>query len=503
MINGNSGELIYKFKFKLSDGSGFVLNSNDEINKQNHVLSYKTNEKISTNSNLPIGVNTSNVLDLEIISKNMALIPENENSIYYGMMNDSAYIDIDVSEDGVEYYYGRYFVNSWKSNKTSDSPNKVVISATGLMGYISKFAVPNVSIKSGMYIKDYLLNVVYELNKILSDDKKIKVNEEDVNFTAFPTMLFCNLDTENIGSCFNSLSQSTLTNIYIDREGYLKTDYCCDDSEIDGKYNLEVFTGAECGTGLLVNYDSIKVNYSLGQIKDIETLASLYNQDVIAGDTEFNNISLGDSVYKINRIECFSEDGAFVNIKNPKYNKKNINLVVESDRVTKVNITVFGQRLDNTMLTKETEGKNKLEITNKVIPPDYIDKYKGNLEALIKIKNNSMKVVGYITPAVKLSDIVYVNVQNAMNVSGYYKVVEIDREGTDGRCTLALIKTFKMEYDIEALVFSYRNLLEKRLHGIHVNINDLKDLSESENTYVESVLADDLRDLRARLSGGN
>ena len=345
--------------------------------------------------------------------------------------------------------------------------------------------------------------MIDELNSTLPQTKQIEYNEEDIKFDAFPVMHFSNLDTENMGNCLNGLSQCTMTNIFVDRDGNLKTDYCCDDSPSEAVYSFDVMTSASAGDGLLVKYDSIKVNYSLGNILDVEQLASLYQQDVIQGDNIFKDISLGSSVYKINRIDVTAEDtNIYVGKKEAKYNKNTMQLTVEADAATKVDIKVFGQRLDTTSMVYETDGENKLEITNRVIESSYVEKYANNMLQLINFKNNSMSVEGYFNPRVKLSDTVFINCTNAMSISGYYKVVGLDWDlSMYGKCVMSLIKTFEVDYDLDVIMNNLNNLLELTINGVYSKDSRFVSLDSSENAYANAELNTELTDLRELLYG--
>lgn len=503
MVSGIVGEILAQVKFTLSDGSTFTLNSDSSINRYNFISSLKLNESLSAENNIPIGVNTSSILNIEIISNNKALIPENENSTYYGYMNNSAIIEIYITESNEEIYFGKYFVNSWRSSISSDTPNLVKISATNIMSIISKQEVPDIEINTGMYIKNYLLNVIDELNSKLPQTKQIKYNERDIKFDAFPVMQFSNLDTENMGNCLNGLSQCTMTNIFVDRDGKLKTDYCCDDNPSEAVYSFDVMTSASAGGGLLVEYDSIKVNYSLGNILDVEQLAGLYQQDVIKGDNIFKDISLGGAVYKINRIEVVADDPSiFVGVKSAKYNKNKMQVTIEADAATKVSIKIFGQRLDTTSMVYETDGENKLEVTNRVIEKSYVEKYVNNMLQLINFKNNSMSVEGYFNPRVKLSDTVFINCNNSMSISGYYKVVGLDWDlSIYGKCVMSLIKTFEVNYNVDVIMKNLNNLLELTINGVYSNDNKFVRLNSSENTYANAELNTELTELRTLLYG--
>lgn len=452
MVSGIAGELYCRLVFNLSNGASFSFNTADTINENNFLTSIKLDERLSENSYLPVGINTSNVLDIEGTSKNHALIPDNDDSVYYGYMNNTCYIDLYITENEVEHYFGRFYVDSWKSSITNSTPNKFIISASNLMSTIGKCAVPDVAITSGMLIKDYVENVIESLNSQLDANKQIHYRSGDIDFSNFPTMYFCNIDTDNVDNCFNGISQATLTNIFIDRDGYLKTDYCLDDTAQEADYYVDVLVSSQVGTGSLVNYNGVKLNYTLGDIKDSEVIASVYDHTLTTSDNAINDISLGDAVYKINRIEVIpDEDGVFVGISSASYNKNKISLDFDIDRTIKVSVNIYGQRLDNTLLIKETGGDNKLEITNKIITSDLTTKYIDSIEKLIELKTNSMEIEAYIKPDINISDIIYVNAIGAMSVSGYYKVQGISWNlGQYGKCTISLIKTFEDEVLTEA-----------------------------------------------------
>ena len=505
MISLESKYVSTKINFILSNGTSFELNTSSNNYKYNYITLLKISEAISAENDLPIGVNTGNVLDLEITSDDKMLIPENEASIYYGYMDKSAKLEVTVSTDTKSYFLGRYFVDSWKSSITSDTPNSVVISATNVMSYISKMETPDASINNTEDIKNYLIEIIEKINSSLDVEDKIKVNENNLFFKAFPLMYYPNLPIDNMSNTLNSLSQCTLTNIFTDRENNLCTDYNCDDSFAEAEYELNVLTSAECGTGNLVNYDGVKVNYSNGNIKDVEQLSGVSDQDISAGDNKIENISLGENVYKINRIECIPEDvGVFIGIKSATYNKSRMSLMLDCSDYTSTSINVYGQRMDDTELVRETGGNNKLELNNKVLNKEYIPKYVDNLYALMSIKNNSIQVSGYFTPELTLSQIVYVNAVGAMNVSGYYKVVSIDWDiSAYCEATVKLIKTFTMPYNVNTLTDRLNELLEKRLKGYSVSSESFVSLTDSENNSVNNELSDPLTELRTKLYGGN
>ena len=63
MVSGEAKELSCKVRFTLKNGSVFTLNSADLVNQYNYLSAIKLNEELSAENNIPVGVNSSSVLD--------------------------------------------------------------------------------------------------------------------------------------------------------------------------------------------------------------------------------------------------------------------------------------------------------------------------------------------------------------------------------------------------------------------------------------------------------
>jgi len=314
-------------------------------------------------------------------------------------------------------------------------------------------------------------------------------------------MQYANLEMDDMGTLLNDISQATLTNIYIDRNDILRTDFCCDDQYAQVVTTIDVLTAAQVGEDFNLNYDGVSVKYSKYNVQDIATLASITNENLISGDNIFDNIDLGENVYKVNRIVATPKDiDVLAYTKSALFNKKKLNLTINSDGSSVTDIAILGKRVDNTELTCEVGGDNKLEVKNKVLDYNYIDKYANMLNQLINIRDNSMVVTCYITPdIIKLGDIVLVDCSQAMSVSGDYKIVGIEREfSTYSKATISLIKTFDITYDIDAILYSQNKAFTQALGGYTVN-PVLDSISKRENIYIEQNLLTQLYDLRVIL----
>ena len=502
-MNLTADEIKCTLTFTLDNNVSFSLNTSDVINKTNFLTSVKLSEELSSKTNIPVGVINSSVLDLVIISKNRALVPNNPSSVYYGHLNTKAKIQINIEANNHNIFMGTYYVDEWKSNASNTTADQVVISATGLMHKISKLDMPMTDLNNIENFKDYLLEVFEVLNTKLQQNglATVVLNSANINFSEFPNMQYANLKMDDIGTMLNDISQATLTNIYIDRNDTLKTDFCCDDQYAQIVADLDVMTAAQIGDDFSLNYDGISTKYSKYNIGDIESIASITNEQLVVGDNTFNDIDLGQNIYKVNRIVTSTDDvDVIAYTKSALFNKKKLNLVINSDGSSVANINILGRKVDSTKLTYAVGGENKLEVDNIVLDYNYIEKYTNMLNQLLQIKNNSMTVTCYITPdVINLGDIVHINCAQAMSVSGDYKIVGIRWEfSTYAKATLKLIKTFELEYDIDAILSSQNRLFELSLGGYTIT-ETLDDISERENEYIEEHLSTPLYNLRVIL----
>ena len=491
-------------QFTLDNGTTFSLNTADTINQTNFLTSIKLREELSAQTDIPVGVINSTVLDLILISNNRALVPNNSSSVYYGHLNNKVKIQVNVTVNNVDnVFMGTYYVDEWKSNTSSTTANQVIISATGVMHKVSKLDIPMTDINNIDNFKDYLIELFEIINTDLqaSNISPVVISGNNISFSEFPNMQYANLEMDDMGTLLNDISQATLTNIYIDRNDILRTDFCCDDQYAQVVTTIDVLTAAQVGEDFNLNYDGVSVKYSKYNVQDIETLASITNENLISGDNIFDNIDLGENVYKVNRIVATTKDiDVLAYTKSALFNKKKLNLTINSDGSSVTDIAILGKRVDNTEFTCEVGGDNKLEVKNKVLDYNYIDKYANMLNQLINIRDNSMVVTCYITPdIIKLGDIVFVNCSQAMSVSGDYKIVGIEWEfSTYSKATISLIKTFDITYDIDAILYSQNKAFTQALGGYTVN-PVLDSISERENIYIEQNLSTQLYDLRVIL----
>ena len=493
LTNARGGKIDTRVKILFADGSEYTID-----NKKNLISSLKLDEELSAETNCPVGVISSRILDIKISSTDKSLIPDNEKSIHYGLMNSTAKIELYITEAGTEQLFGRYFVDEWSANITNNSPNQVEISATDIMGRLCKMEVPEVEFKNLHKTKDYVIALFTALNEKLDEADRVVINENNIDFGSFPNIIYTNLDMESIGNVLNQISQSTLTNIYINRQGVLMTDSCYDDTKREAKYTLNIMTQAKL-KGMYNSFDGVTCVYTKVKPEEIVQVASLKDVDLFndGEENKIENIKFNKSVYKLNRIEVKPYDvSTIAYVSRIGYSKDKLNLYISSNANTKASIKVYGQAMTKTEQVYEVGGKNKLEMKVSLIEEDYVDKYAELLYKLMTIKNNGLVLKSYLNSNVKLGDMIYVDASGALEIAGYYKVIGINWDFyAYASCSLTLLKTFSVDYNVDSVLVGQILKLYKRLLGITVHIN-MNDITNNENNSCEKTLGSLLDRLR-------
>lgn len=451
-------DLVEKVRFNVT----IKFNNNTEIqmrygqvfdvpNLINYITAIDIDESTNTQNNNPVGVVSSNTLKLELNSKDKSLFPENTDSPYYGLMDNTAKVWVTLIDDDGVVFFNSFYVSNWRSNITAQRPNKVIIECTDVLSIISKNNIPSGVITQRLSTKEAFIYMLDKVNAQLGTKHLVKYHKDKIMFGEFNNLEYNNLDTSNIGDWLNTLSQCTLTNIYFGRtDNLIQTDYCLDDTTSESVCTLSDkinITDASVDTGGLVNYTGVKTTYITNTINNTDKLVTLSNQVIKNGVNKFDDINLGSKIFRINTIRLNYNADTKLEIAKVEYDKRNCNLEIVSTSEEDINCTIeiYGQSLkENTLsVTKVKSSSNEmLNVTNKLILPEYAEIYTDNLLKLIGIRNSTISVTGFFNPRIKLGDTVYVDAEKSINTKGYYKVIGLKWRIRDTiKCTAKLIKT--------------------------------------------------------------
>lgn len=445
-----------------------------------YCTSIRVSEKLyeSSASNI-VGNVCGNSMDLELMSYDKLLIPSNKDSVYYGYMNNTAYIDIwcTVPVDNAKVYMGRYFVDAWEGATSASDAYKISISCSDLLTKVKNISLENIRLVNKMKFNKFLKLIVAKLNKELPEESQILIKDDYLNIFKNSSyswdMEYNNMDRSTFESLLNNIALCTASYIWIDRNRYLRTDHLLDDSlteavaHLDGsknifEYNLE--------TSDIDSYSGVKISYVNSVKYKDKQLLSLENVSLSKGSNKLLDQKLDDdNVFDIHTIK-FTDDDNRVDCKNFDFYKDSIDLYINSTMDTKCDIDVYGTVIKEKMksVRKYIDSNNKgtlLKIENKLLSQNYINTYADGLVNLMKMKESRVTAKGYINPQIQLGDIVTM-VGSTIGIKGFYKVVGLEFElGSSYSCTASLMRTISTEYNPDDILKDYRLAINKALSG--------------------------------------
>ena len=467
-INYADVEIVLHFK----DGKELAIYINGENDQDdiNDVESLEIDYSLSASSSNPMGSVASNTLSLSINSYDDSLDPNNKNSIYYGMMNRTAYItakitklyiEVDDEDDSninpaqdVDIMLGTFYVSDWSSNASSDNIHGIKIEACDLISTIANLEMPVVSIDVTKGVADYIKNVISSLNKTLPEAKKIVINKENILSEWDSNKLFHrNLATSgNFGELLEQISKCLMTNIYMSTDNKLSFDSMLDDDNSAPVYKMSDDTNISdisVGNSLLVDYSGVNIKHPVGKT---ETGVSLSTIDAVTNDSDYSNVSLASGTHKLDYVVVTSSNTTLPAINSLSYDNSKMNLKfskLPEDFDGSVSVGIYGSQQKNDYVTTDTsysddESKDSvLTIENNVLNNGNIKKYQKNIIAFMNSKRSSISCSGSFDPRLKLGDIVTVE-STLLGMTDVYKAVSLSLTiDANLNCDAELIKVTK------------------------------------------------------------
>lgn len=410
----------------------------------------EVSRKLSMTDDTPVGTVCSSNSTFTILSEG-EFVPDNKLSVYYGFMDNTAIITLTVADSLGNIAFGIYFVDSWTGTISSSAATEVLIDAYDIFSIKGRSKTLGNMMPLNTLTRDYVIMLIDELNEGRDDKYKIKYRTSDLNFGKYGEMQCCGgVGSATLYDALNTISKCTLTNIYIDRDNYIKTLDCLDSSivsagELSDCTNV-LKASTQSGT-LGNNNDDVNVKYVIPNVSEVETLLEIQSKYT---DGEYFNIDTNCNLERIVDVQISEEDGETEldgTLSYLKYTRDKIDMQIDDVEVDK-NIVIKINGIKVNEITKETginkSSKNELNISNPIVKQDKINEYRADLLKLIAKKNKILQVEGYFSPRLKVGDIVYVDLERTIGIKGYYRIIEetwVFESTCKGTFTLSEIST--------------------------------------------------------------
>lgn len=286
MLDSNWKKFSSKVKVYLSDSQVFESTGIDKV------LQVDLKEELANSNTNPLGVVSANTINLKLLDEDKRFVKNNKQSPYYGLINEGIKIEYFISvDDGVFEPAGIYFATDIKNNAVNGSYSTVNINGADIIQYIGNTPVNIIGIQRNITVKQYL-EVIFQSVGLTSSQYNI---DDSINKVLKYTYTL----GVKLKDILNSIAQSYMCNIYVDREGVIQVVDLLElakkndkQFEFDGVINT---FQTSLGTDLLDTYNSIRVNYSNPTLIRNDRLLSIDNIDIPAGTSELSEFTYVDN----------------------------------------------------------------------------------------------------------------------------------------------------------------------------------------------------------------
>lgn len=494
-----------------SDGRSYTLQVSDgQTDLKNYCSSIDIDEQLyKSSSNNIVGNICGNTLSLSLVSVDKLLIPNNNTSTYYGLMNDTAYVDINftVVESNETVYMGRYYVDTWEGGTDSSRPNEVSISAVDLFGKIKNIPLGKIRIQKNISFINYIKTIIDNVNLTLPAYMQILYTNADLDIYKNSgynwQMEYNNFDRDTLETLFNNIAKDSVSYIWIDRDRHIKTDHLLDDSEhesvaeLSGSKNLLSYS---MQTGDIDKYSGVSVKYINSITSSYDELLSINNVELFGdsintlSDRKMNQSTVED--ISLIQVVCDGDESKQGECLAFDWYKDSISLDITASENCVANIKVWGTYIieDYATVTRYKSDTNKddvIEMENRTLRRELINTYVDGLINLMSMKNNMVEAQGFIDPTLRCGDTVrFVGARFA--VDDYYKVtgLKYNLSGGSYRCDASLIKVISTDQNVDDILFPYNEALKNTLDGIIITSSGLPILTNSQEQACEDYIGD-------------
>lgn len=402
-----------EIEFKDGQSKTVELDKLGGLTGDNYITSLNIDESLNSKGQSPLGVVSSNILKLELRSHNKELMPENSLSPYFGLMDDSAIVR--VYEGSNEF--GTYFVDSWRGLVDTSNKNKIVIEAYDELSAIMKKQVPVIKMIGN--VNDYFLSLLESLNV------NCHIYASNVTFMRFFKMLEQGIDKSDMGNLLNTLSQSFLSYIYITRRNELKV------LDMLEKVRGHVFTASDCTNvtsarvddGNIIKYDGVKLTYCTQSTTPPKQVSQI-SQRLSSGENLLDSINFESPCSRLVGVGCKTVGANFF-LSKIEWNRNKVDVGVTVDSECDCEINIMAQMIQNNKIIKSIGGDKAFEITNGLIVTSDVNGYMQAVLKILKLQSKEIVLTGWFDSEVEVGDVINVDLQKSMELSGRYRVTGI------------------------------------------------------------------------------
>lgn len=437
------------FKVILTFDNGAKYTAISDNDSDQVLESLNITETAAELSGNPVGIMAPNFANFNIIDRNNLLLPTNTSSPYYGYMRNGVQVNVFISTDeGMTWKpYGEYYTENWYSDKADGSYSVASLTCTDKLDYIGNKDLPPLQAYSGVNVTELLKNIL----------KGIGLTEEDfiIDTSLSMEMLYAVAKGDKVRDALNTIAQSLLARIFINRAGIIEVRPAIPTKEII--YIIDDI-GAESikvQHNKVAKYNKVKLLYNKVDNRPSEVLISLNNVNINNGLNMLNNLQINNNVLSIDGVYITTTADEISNIEKIRFidyiaYQGGIDIAVYSDSVEDfiANIEVVGKTTGVTDIFVEsviqgTDAKvaNTLTLESYVIQDEQTaQNYVNKVAEYLKTMRQEIVITGTLPPQLTVQQYIHINSDDS-NITGDYLITNFNiADGSAYTTTITAVK---------------------------------------------------------------
>lgn len=425
-----------------------VFTSLDAGNSDNFIKQVDLNLGEGNSKVNPLGIATSNSINLQIYDKDDNLSPLNKKSPYYEKLVNGVEIDLFISYDGANYVpYGVYFTTAWSGGFSEGWHGLVNISAEDKLNTLGNYQLPDIPAYSNVQAGDLIANVMHGLG--LTD------TEYTIDPSINQTLLYGVAQGGKVRDFFNNICQLLFARVIIDRSGIvrfvpaLKIYNTANELDIGPEY-----------TGSFSNKNNNNINFNKVSVKYLEP-GEIY-RDVLFEDNShilndgtnlITDISFKHKALSVEQVYVLHDhsDATITSFGYRAYqNGIQLNINVKDGPINECSIVGEGMVVSTTDRSVTVDVDNATVVggstfefdTKQMMTRSTASSIANNLKKYLSVISKNVILNGTaLTPRLYVGDKIVIDGTDTL-YDGVYKVINLDISiGEDYNLNATLIRT--------------------------------------------------------------
>lgn len=255
----------------------------DDVNSK--IIDFKLEEETANEITTPIGVVSSNTIDVWLLNNDDLFTISNTDSPLYGKMGRDVKIELSYSTDNVLYNpIGTFFTTKWNNSSDVELRIRTKIHAVDRLQSLLNLPAPPIQVTNNITLREYTILFLEAIGLSSSDYIVDNTLTQIVDLSV--------LDGVLAGDIFNSIATAGFAFIYSNRDGKVLVSDRRKENIVSYGVTDNNVSGIGFGPSYANSYSVIRVNYGRVALTDVELMLKLPKINVPTGLKSFKNLKL-------------------------------------------------------------------------------------------------------------------------------------------------------------------------------------------------------------------